>query len=139
MWHAGDVGPAELLDSIKKRKPLRAVFGNIDGQDVRIEFPEVLEFVCENLKVLMMHIGGYPGKYPARVVQLLARTKPELFICGHSHILRVMYDKKHQLLHINPGACGIHGFHHMRTAVRFVIENGQPKDLVVIELGKRTG
>lgn len=133
------MGPATLLDSIKKRKPLRAVFGNVDGQDVRIEFPEVLEFVCENLKVLMMHIGGYPGKYPTRVAQLLTRTKPGLFICGHSHILRVMYDKKHQLLHINPGACGIHGFHHVRTAVRFAIENGQPKDLAVIELGKRTG
>ena len=87
----------------------------------------------------MTHIGGYPGRYPARISALLAEKRPGLFICGHSHILRVMFDKKYNLLHINPGACGIHGFHQVRTAVRFSVEAGRPKDLAVIELGKRTG
>lgn len=117
---------------------MRAVYGNVDGHDIRIEYPEINEFVCEGLKVLMIHIGGYPGRYPRRISDLLASKRPSLFICGHSHILRVIYDKKFNLLHINPGACGVHGFHQVRTAVRFTIENGQPKDLAIIELGKRT-
>jgi putative phosphoesterase len=137
VWHGGDIGPVHLCDNIKKIKPFKAVYGNIDGQDVRSEYPENLIFSCEELKVLMTHIGGYPGKYPARVKSLIEQHRPGLFICGHSHILKVMYDKQYNLLHINPGACGVHGFHKVKTAVRFEVNAKEIKNLAVIELGSR--
>lgn len=138
VWHAGDIGPAGLCHEIEKLKPLRAVFGNIDGQDVRVSYPENLIFTIEDVKVFMTHIGGYPGKYPAKIKALLKEHGPKLFICGHSHILKVIYDKDLQLLHINPGAAGVHGFHTVKTAVRFEIEGEEIKNLAVIELGSRT-
>lgn len=138
VWHGGDIGTIELCDQIEKLKPLRAVFGNIDGKDIRASYPENLFFSCENVKVFMTHIGGYPGKYPARIKDLIKEHKPNLFICGHSHILKVMYDQQYELLHINPGACGVHGFHLVKTAVRFEIEGAEIKNLAIIELGSRT-
>ena len=137
VWHAGDIGSSTLCDEIEKLKPLRAVIGNIDDLELQNRWPEDLVFFCEQLKVLITHIGGYPGKYPARIKNLLLKHKPGLFICGHSHILKVIYDKENALLHINPGACGVHGFHHIKTAVRFEIRDTQIKNLAVVELGKR--
>lgn len=139
MWHGGDIGDLSLADGISSRKPLKAVYGNIDGNPVRLTYPETSVFLCEKVKVLIIHIGGYPGKYPARIKDILKAEKPKMFICGHSHILKVMYDKELDLLHINPGACGVHGFHQVRTAVRFVIDGEDIRDLAVIELGARTG
>jgi putative phosphoesterase len=138
VWHAGDIGNIDLCLEIEKLKPLKAVFGNIDDKDIRITYPENLFFNCENVPVFITHIGGYPGKYPAKIKALIIENKPKLFICGHSHILKVMYDKDLELLHINPGACGVHGFHNIKTAVRFEIEGAEIKNLAVIELGNRT-
>ena len=138
VWHGGDIGQIKLCDDIAALKPFRAVFGNVDGQDIRIVYPEHLFFDCEGVKVYMTHIGGYPGKYPARIKATLQEEKPGLFICGHSHILKVMYDQELQLLHMNPGACGIHGFHNVKTALRFEIDGKEIKNLAVIELGSRT-
>lgn len=138
VWHAGDIGTLDLCLDIEKIKPVKAVFGNIDGQDVRINYPENLIFNCEGVKVYMTHIGGYPGRYPARIKQLLLQHKPKIFICGHSHILKVMYDKELDLLHLNPGAAGVHGFHTVKTAIRFEIEENEIKNLAIIELGSRT-
>ena len=138
VWHAGDIGTIGICDQLEKLKPLKAVYGNVDGEDIRISYPENLIFNCEEVKVLITHIGGYPSKYPARVKQLLLEHKPKIFICGHSHILKVMYDKELNLLHINPGAAGVHGFHHTKTAVQFEIEGPEIKNLAVIELGSRT-
>lgn len=137
VWHGGDIGTINLCDAIQKLKPLRAVFGNVDGQDIRTTYPEYLIFNCEGVKVLMTHIGGYPGKYPSRIKTLFIEHKPQLFICGHSHILKVIFDKQNNLLHINPGACGVHGFHKVKTAVRFEIDQKEIKNLAVIELGSR--
>ncbi|MCE3260055.1 MAG: metallophosphoesterase [Bacteroidetes bacterium] len=137
VWHAGDIGTLLVTDTIRKIKPVRAVFGNIDGNDIRTEFPEDLFFECEEVKVLMTHIGGYPGKYPARIKQLISQHAPRMFICGHSHVLKVMFDKENNLLHVNPGACGVHGFHRVKTAVRFEIDKKEIKNLAVIELGSR--
>ena len=138
VWHAGDIGTIELCKEIEKLKPLKAVFGNIDDNDIRAAYPENLFFDCENVPVFITHIGGYPGKYSARIKKLLLQHKPKLFICGHSHILKVMYDKEFELLHINPGACGTHGFHKVKTVVRFEIKGTEIKNLAVIELGERT-
>lgn len=138
VWHGGDIGTIDLCHQIEKLKPLRAVYGNIDGTDVSGVYPENLVFELEGVKTLITHIGGYPGKYPARIKTLIATHRPQLFICGHSHILKVMYDKDNALLHINPGAAGVHGFHHVKTAVRFEMEDGELKNLAVIELGKRS-
>lgn len=138
VWHGGDIGRIVLCDGIAALKPFRAVFGNADGQDIRIAYPEHLFFDCEGVKVYMTHIGGYPGKYPAKIRDILKKEKPGLFICGHSHILKVMYDQELQLLHMNPGACGTHGFHTVKTALRFEIEGKEIKNLAVIELGNRT-
>lgn len=138
VWHGGDIGTIELCRQIERLKPLRAVYGNIDGADVSAVYPENLVFELEGVKTLITHIGGYPGKYPARIKTLIATHRPQLFICGHSHILKVMYDKDNALLHINPGAAGVHGFHHVKTAVRFEMEGGELKNLAVIELGKRS-
>lgn len=137
VWHAGDIGTIQICEEIEKLKPLKAVWGNIDGADLRVTYPEHLFFDCESAKVFITHIGGYPNKYPERIKQLLIEHKPKLFICGHSHILKVMFDKQLDLLHINPGAAGVHGFHQVKTAVRFEIDNTEIKNLAVIELGKR--
>lgn len=137
LWHAGDFGTLQTADQIASVKPLRGVYGNIDGADVRVVYKEFASFECEGVKVLMTHIGGYPGRYDKRAYAKILEQKPDLFISGHSHILKVGYDKKHSLLHINPGAAGVHGFHKVRTAVRFIIDRGQIKDLEVGEWARR--
>lgn len=137
IWHAGDIGTIAVCDELKKIKPLRAVYGNIDGQDVRKEYPLNDVFLCEEVKVFITHIGGYPDRYNAEAKKIILQEKPALFICGHSHILKVIYDKKQNLLHINPGACGIHGFHQVKTMIRFAIDGPEIKNLEVIELGLR--
>lgn len=137
IWHAGDVGVGNILEDLDDFRPLRAVFGNIDNLKIRNNYPEDLIFTLEGVDVFITHIGGYPGRYNRRARMLIDEHHPKLFICGHSHILKVMPDKKRNLLHINPGACGQHGFHHMRTIIRFSMEHGNIFDLEVIELGKR--
>lgn len=137
VWHAGDIGNINVTDIIKKEKSLRAVFGNIDGTEARAEFPENNRFLCEEVDVWITHIGGYPNKYNPRVKQEITNNPPKLFICGHSHILKVMWDKKLNLLHMNPGACGKHGFQKVRTMLRFVIEGKEIKNLEIIELGPK--
>lgn len=134
IWHAGDIGTMELAMRLQEFRPLRAVHGNIDGGDVRRLFPEKLAWRCEDVEILMTHIGGYPGRYDARVREQLMQRTPNLFISGHSHILKVQYDQKLGLLHINPGAAGIQGWQQQRTLVRFTVENASFKDLEVIEL-----
>ncbi|MAU72086.1 MAG: YfcE family phosphodiesterase [Pseudozobellia sp.] len=138
IWHAGDIGTLEVTDSIKKLKPLKAVYGNIDDHVIQKEFPLNQRFYCEKVDVLMTHIGGYPPKYNMRTRDIIKENPPKLFICGHSHILKVMMDQKLNVLHMNPGACGKHGFHQVRTMLRFKIDNEDIKDLEVIELGKRS-
>lgn len=137
IWHAGDIGVIEVYDELAKFKPTRAVFGNIDGHLIRSAIPEHLYFEIEGLKVYITHIGGYPGKYNFNVKAFLQKHPTDLFICGHSHILKVMFDKTFDLLHINPGAAGNHGFHHIKTLIRFEINKGKPQNLEVIEIGKR--
>jgi putative phosphoesterase len=137
VWHAGDFGGLDVLDRLSAFKPLRAVFGNIDGSEIRDALPEDLEWSSAGLRVYMTHIGGYPGRYDPRARRELLRRKPGLFLCGHSHIPRVMRDEKLGLLHLNPGACGHAGWHTKRTAMRFSIEDGRPGKLELIELGKR--
>jgi hypothetical protein len=137
IWHAGDIGTIDVCEKLRAIKPLRAVYGNIDGQDIRKEYPKNLHFVSEGVSVFMTHIGGYPGRYDPEALALIKETKPQLFICGHSHILRVMYDKVHNLLHINPGAAGIQGFHQVKTLVRFSLVQGDIQDMEVVELGKK--
>ncbi len=133
IWHAGDIGNIETADKLAAFKPLRAVYGNIDSHQVRIVYPEFQIFKCEDVKVLMTHIGGYPGRYQPAVRELIIKEKPDLFISGHSHILKVMYDKKYKLLHINPGAAGKSGLHKVITFVRFTIDGKQIKDLEIVE------
>jgi len=133
VWHAGDIGNIETADIISAKKKLRAVYGNIDGQDVRIVYPKIQSFKCEEVSVLMIHIGGYPGKYQPEVRDMICNLKPKLFISGHSHILKVMYDEKNEVLHINPGAAGKSGLHKHRTVVRFIIDKTEIKDLEVFE------
>ncbi|CAM3499279.1 metallophosphoesterase family protein [Flavobacterium gelidilacus] len=137
VWHAGDIGNLAVTDAIKKLKPLRAVYGNIDDDKARLEFPLNNRFMCEGVDVLITHIGGYPGKYNQAIREELYKNPPKLFICGHSHILKVMFDKKLNLLHMNPGAAGISGFHQVRTMLRFVIDGDKIKDLEVVEIGKK--
>lgn len=137
VWHAGDIGNLDVTDQIEKLKPLKAVYGNIDGKDARISFPEFQQFNCEQVSVLMTHIGGYPGRYTPKIKELLSKSSPKLFICGHSHILKVMQDKKYKLLHMNPGAAGVQGFHKIRTMLRFEINGDQIHNLEAIELGQR--
>lgn len=137
VWHAGDIGNLEVTDAIKELKPLKAVYGNIDDAKARLEYPLNQRFLCEDVDVWITHIGGYPGKYGAAIKSVLANNPPKLFICGHSHILKVMFDKQFQVLHLNPGAAGKSGFHQMRTMLRFVIDGAAIKDMEIIELGKR--
>lgn len=138
IWHAGDIGSNEVADRLAAIAPLRAVYGNIDGGDLRLRFTEKYRFSCEGVDVLMKHIGGYPGHYDASVRGMLFAKPPKLFISGHSHILKVMYDKTLDCLHINPGAAGMSGFHKVRTLVRFVIDGSEIRDLEVIELSDKT-
>ncbi len=137
VWHAGDIGNLEVTDTLKKHKPLRAVYGNIDDDKARMEFPLNNRFFCEGVDVWMTHIGGYPGKYNQAIRAEITTNPPKLFICGHSHILKVMFDKKLNLLHMNPGAVGISGFHQVRTMLRFVVDGDAIKELEIVELGKK--
>lgn len=138
VWHAGDIGTIEVSDRLSEWKTFRAVYGNIDGGKLRLIHPENQLFELEGVKVLITHIGGYPGRYNSRVREIIQKEKPKLYICGHSHILKVMHDKKNDLLHMNPGAAGFSGFHQVKTLLRFKIDAGEIKDLEVIELGKRS-
>jgi len=137
IWHAGDIGDPQVIKQLTDFKPVRAVYGNIDEPALRHQYPENAIFSLEGLKVFMTHIGGYPGRYNARVRKLIDEHQPKLYVCGHSHILKVMPDPKRDLLHVNPGACGQHGFHQVRTIVRFTINDGKIEELQVIELGLR--
>ena len=134
VWHAGDIGSLEVLNKLQAFKPLRAVWGNIDGHDIRTLLPQHNRFMCEGVKVWLTHIGGYPGKYDALVRPEIYRQPPDLFVCGHSHILKVQYDKMLKLLHVNPGAAGKYGFHKVQTLIRFVIDGEKIQNLEVIEL-----
>jgi hypothetical protein len=137
VWHAGDIGTLQVSDALKEIKPLKAVYGNIDGGGIRKEFPLNNRFRCEKVDVWITHIGGYPGRYSPAVKEEIKANPPKIFISGHSHILKVMNDKKLGLLHMNPGAAGKQGFHQMRTMLRFKIDGEEIKDLEVIELGKK--
>ena len=137
IWHAGDIGNFEVMDALQKIKPVKGVYGNIDDHKIQLEYPLDNRFKCEDVEVWITHIGGYPNKYNVRIRDEIKRNPPKLFISGHSHILKVMWDKKLNLLHMNPGACGIHGFHQIRTMLRFVIDKENIKDLEIVELGKR--
>ncbi len=133
VWHAGDIGDLKITDTIKNLKPLKAVYGNIDNSEARLEFPLHQRFLCEDVDVWITHIGGYPGRYNLNLKSQLIKNPPKLFICGHSHILKVMPDKKLNLLHMNPGAIGIHGFHKARTMLKFTIDGSKIDHLEVIE------
>lgn len=137
VWHAGDIGNLTVTDALKAVKPLRAVYGNIDGHEARMEFPLHNRFLCEDTDVWITHIGGYPNNYNPGLRHELKANPPRIFICGHSHILKVMFDKKLGLLHLNPGAAGKSGFHQVRTMLRFVIDGSDIRDMEIIELGKR--
>ena len=136
IWHAGDIGSLALLEKLQSIKPVQAVWGNIDGQDVRIRVPKIAQFECDGLKIMMTHIGGYPGKYEPSVRAQILEYKPNIFISGHSHILKVMNDPKLGLLHMNPGAIGKTGFHQKRTMIEFEINNGIPQNLAVVECNR---
>ncbi len=134
IWHVGDIGSVEVADKLETFKPVRAVRGNCDGHEIRARYPEVNRFMIEGVDVLMKHIGGYPGRYDSSIRTALFVSPPALFISGHSHILKVKYDKTLRLMHLNPGAAGQQGFHKVRTLMRFVIDGKEIKDLEVIEL-----
>lgn len=133
IWHAGDIGSIELADEIAAFKPLRAVYGNIDGGATRYTYSDFNSFEVEGVKVLMTHIGGYPRHYDPRAVARIQQLRPTIFVAGHSHILRIIYDKVYDMLHINPGAAGCYGFHKVRTALRFTIDGTQIKDMEIGE------
>lgn len=137
IWHAGDFGSIEIADKLSSFKPLRGVYGNIDGQDIRSVYPENLKFECEDTRVWMTHIGGYPGRYDPRIREEIRLDPPGLFITGHSHILKVMFDKELNCLHLNPGAAGKYGWHKVRTLLRFCISGEKIHNLDVIELANR--
>ncbi|MBK6347171.1 MAG: metallophosphoesterase family protein [Bacteroidales bacterium] len=137
IWHAGDIGDLETAKILASIRPLKAVVGNIDGNDLKAFYPLFHDFMCENVKVLMMHIGGYPGKYTKEARQLIRETSPKLFITGHSHILKVINDPKNNLLHINPGAAGKQGLHQVSTLVRFTIDGEDIRDLEIMELPRK--
>ena len=137
IWHAGDIGSADVALRLSAIRPLRAVCGNIDGYPVRQMYPKTLHFTVEDVSVMMTHIGGYPGRYEPAIRAELYETKPQLFVCGHSHILKVMFDKRLNCLCLNPGAAGKSGFHTVRTLMRFVINGADIRDMEIIELAKR--
>lgn len=134
IWHAGDIGSVELADEIADFKPLRAVYGNIDGGMARRIYPEFQCFTCEEVRVVITHIGGYPRRYNPRALQKIQALKPKLFIAGHSHILKIQFDPVYQMLTVNPGAAGLYGFHKVRTAVRFVVDGSDMRDMEILEL-----
>ena len=138
IWHAGDIGNLNVTDALRNLKPLRAVYGNIDNATIRQEFKEDLFFELEGVRVFMTHIGGKPNRYAKGISEKLSKLKPQLFICGHSHILKVAFDKSRELLYINPGAAGKHGFHKKQTLIKFELANGKAQNLVVIELADKT-
>lgn len=137
IWHAGDIGSMAVINHLQLIKPVRAVYGNIDGGDMRMLYPKTTHFTLEHVHVMMTHAGGYPGRYDPAVRAEIYDTRPQLFVSGHSHILKVMFDKRLNCLHINPGAAGKSGFHQVRTLIRFGMDKGEIKDLEVIELGNR--
>lgn len=136
VWHAGDVGSISVIDKIKSLKPFKGVYGNIDNQNIRCELPLDCKFICEKVKVWITHIGGYPNAYKKNIIEKLEYEKVDLFICGHSHILKIIYDKKFDLLHINPGAIGKNGFHKKRTMVRFSINGKKIENVEIIEFNR---
>ncbi len=136
IWHAGDIGSLEVIERLREIAPVRAVHGNIDGGDLRRIYPERLRWTCEGMDVLMTHIGGYPGKYDPRIRKFIYQQPPQLFVSGHSHILKVMPDKQLGLLHINPGAAGLQGWQTVRTLIRMTVDEGAVRDLEVIELAR---
>lgn len=133
IWHAGDFGTLECADAIAAFKPLKGVYGNCDDQNIRLDHPHHRLFMCGGMKVLMVHIGGYPGRYDPRARALIDELRPDIFVCGHSHILKVMNDSRRNMLVINPGAAGCFGFHTVRTALRFRIDEGRIYDMEVCE------
>ncbi len=138
IWHAGDIGTLEVANELVAFKPFKAVYGNIDGLEIRHQYPEHLKFICEGKKIWITHIGGYPPRYNAKILKALKEDTPDIFICGHSHILKVISDPKlNNLVHMNPGAAGRQGFHKIRTLLRFTILEGKLADLQAIELGTR--
>ena len=137
VWHAGDFGSIDVLRAITSRKPVRGVYGNIDDAALRAELPLDLEWECEGVRVYMTHIGGHPGRYEPRARAEILRRKPALFLCGHSHVLRVMRDQKLGLLYMNPGAAGHQGWHTVRTLLRFTVREGQVSEVEAVELGPR--
>jgi uncharacterized protein len=137
IWHAGDIGDIRIFDQIKEIKPLKAVSGNIDGREIRLVCPVELVFSVEKVRVSMTHIGGYPGGYDRRARELIEKERPKLFVCGHSHILKIMYDKKYEMLAVNPGAAGNFGFHRSVTAVRFVIDGTDIREMEVLDIPRR--
>ena len=134
VWHAGDIGDLKVTDQIQKYKPLRAVYGNIDGTEARSQFPLDQKFELEGKKIWVTHIGGYPGKYESRVKSEFQKNPVDLFICGHSHILKVIFDPKYNVLHLNPGAAGIYGFHTVRTMLKFELADGELKNMEIVEI-----
>lgn len=136
IWHAGDIGSGEVVDILSEMKPLFAVFGNIDGQNIRQIFPKTRIMQREGVKVVMTHIGGYPGRYEKESLEIIKRERPKIFISGHSHILKIQYDNTNDLLHINPGAAGKYGFHRVSTLIRFTIDGSDIKDLQIMEIKK---
>ena len=134
IWHAGDIGSLVIFDKLNEISKVKAVYGNIDNHQIRITLASEVFFKCEGLNIYMTHIGGYPGKYSKAVKEKIEKTKPDIFICGHSHILKVMNDKINNLLFINPGAAGNHGIHQVKTIVQFIINEKKISDLKIIEL-----
>jgi uncharacterized protein len=139
IWHAGDIGPIEVTDRLAAFKPLRAVWGNIDDHKARITFPEHNSFTLEGVDVLITHIAGRPYVYSPNVAAMLKANTPKLLVCGHSHILRIEFDKRLKMLYLNPGSAGVHGIHKTKTLVRFTLDDGNIKDMEVVELGPRAG
>lgn len=137
VWHAGDIGSEEVADALEKFKPFKAVYGNIDDPAMQRRYPEDLWFTCEQSNVWITHIAGAPPNYNSRIKKLLTEKKPDILICGHSHILKVMHDKNYDMVFLNPGAAGNQGFHHMKTLLRFDISEKKISNMEVIELGKR--
>lgn len=136
IWHAGDFGSYDAVKALRNIKPLKGVHGNIDGTDIRYEFPEIARFQCEQVDVVMAHIGGYPGHYQPKILEMMKGNPPQLFISGHSHILKIHFDKKYNCLHLNPGAAGRQGFHKVISMLRFTIDGAQIMDMEVVEFDR---